>query len=138
MSYDATVTLRSIEQGLRFDGTVDGLTVPLDSASEPQALSPIQLLVVSLAGCTAMDVIEILRKKRLRVTGYEVAVHGERRAEHPRIFTTIQILHRVRGHDVPIAAVEEAARLSDTKYCAVHAMLAATVPITTRVEVLPA
>jgi putative redox protein len=137
MSYEAIVTLRSLEQGCRFDGRVGGFTVPLDSAPAPLAPSPIQLLVVALAGCTAMDVIGILRKKRLRVTDYEVRVSGERRAEHPRVFTRMEILHRVSGDDVPLADVEEAARLSNSKYCAVHAMLEPTVPITTRVEVLP-
>lgn len=138
MAYEARVTLQSIDSGLRFDGTVGGFTVPLDSGPDPSAPNPIQLLLIALAGCTAMDVIEILRKKRLRITEYEVSVTGERRAEHPRLFTTLEIRHRVRGEHVPRAAVEEAARLSDTKYCAVHAMLDPTVPITTTIEVLPA
>jgi putative redox protein len=138
MAYQARVTLRSIEDGLRFDGSVGGFTVPLDSGPDATAPSPIQTLLIALAGCTAMDVIEILRKKRLEVTAYEVSVSGERRAEHPRVFTGFEIHHRVRGRDIPLRAVEEAARLSDTKYCAVHAMLEPTVPITTTIEVLPA
>ena len=85
-----------------------------------------------------MDVISILRKQRQQVTGYEIEVTAERREEHPRAYTRIDILHRVRGHDVSPAAVEEAIRLSDTKYCSVHAMLAPAVTMTSRFEILPA
>jgi putative redox protein len=138
MAYQASVSLRSVDAGLRFDGGVAGFTVPLDSGPGAAAPSPIQILLVSLAGCTAMDVIVILRKKRLRVTAYEVTVSGERRDEHPRVFTRLEIRHRVTGHALPRAAVEDAVRLSDTKYCAVHAMIEASVPITSVVEVLPA
>jgi len=138
MVYEARVTLRSIVEGIRFDGEVAGFTVPLDSGSDAVAPSPIQMLLVSLAGCTAMDVIEILRKKRLRVSAYEVSVTGERRTEYPRVFKSLEIRHRVTGEDIPRAAVEDAARLSDTKYCAVHAMIGASVPIRTVIEVLPA
>jgi putative redox protein len=138
MAYEASVSLRSFAAGLRFDGAVGGFTVPLDSGPGATAPSPVQLLLVSLAGCTAMDVIEILRKKRLQVTDYQVSVSGERRAGYPRVFTALEIRHRVTGHGIPPAAVADAARLSDTKYCAVHAMIAAVVPITTVIEVLPA
>jgi len=138
MAYEARVTLRSLEEGLRFDGEVAGFTVPLDTGPGAVAPSPVQILLVSIAGCTAMDVIEILRKKRLRVTAYEVSVSGERRDEHPRVFKSLEIRHRVTGEGIPPAAVAEAARLSDTKYCAVHAMIGASVPLTTVIEVLPA
>jgi putative redox protein len=67
-----------------------------------------------------------------------VILSGERRAEHPRAFTRIEILHRVTGHDVSQAALEDAIRLSDTKYCSVHAMLEPHVEIVSRYEILPA
>jgi putative redox protein len=90
----------------------------------------------ALGGCTAMDVISILRKKRQPVTGYEVEVFAERRTDqHPRIFTRMEIIHRVRGRGINPATVAEAIELSDTKYCAVHAMLEHTVAITSRFEI---
>jgi len=137
MPYQATLTLRSIEDGLKFDGSIDRVTVPLDTGPEATDISPVQMLLVALGGCSAMDVIGILRKKRLQVTGYEVVVLADRRDEHPRVFTRIELVHRVRGHGIPFAAVEEAARLSDTKYCTVHAMLEPAVKITTRIEIEP-
>ena len=135
----ARLTLETVEgTGLRFAARADDFALRTDSGPGAAAASPVQLLLVALGGCTAMDVISILRKKRQQVTGYEVEVLGERRmSEHPRLYTRIEIVHRVRGRDVSPAAVEEAIRLSDTRYCAVHAMLEHGVPITSRFEVVP-
>jgi len=135
MPYEATLTLRSIPAGLQFEGSIDNVTISLDSGPEATAINPVQMLLVALGGCSGMDVIEILRKKRLRVTAYQVVVTAERRDEYPRVFTSLEVLHKVRGHAIPRAAVEEAARLSDTKYCTVHAMLEPAAPITTRIEI---
>jgi putative redox protein len=96
------------------------------------------MLLIALGGCGGMDVISILRKKRQRVTAYEVAVSGERRDEHPRVFTRIEVVHRFRGHELSPAAIEDAIRLSDTKYCSVHASLRPDIEIVSRYEILPA
>jgi putative redox protein len=90
----------------------------------------------ALGGCTAMDVISILRKKRQQVTDYEVEVVAERRLDrHPRIFTRMEVIHRLRGRGLNPAAVAEAIELSETRYCAVHAMLGHAVAITSRFEI---
>jgi putative redox protein len=115
----------------------NGATVPVDNVSSPEAASPVQMVLVALGGCSAIDVLEILRKKRQAVLGYEVVVEGERRAEHPRIFTRIEMVHRVRGRDLNPAAIADAIRLSDTKYCSVHAMLEGKASITSRFEIMP-
>jgi putative redox protein len=112
--------------------------VPVDDVSSPAAASPVQMVLAALGGCSAIDVLQILRKKRQDVLGYEVLVHGERRAEHPRIFTTIEIVHRVRGRDLRPTAIADAIRLSDTTYCSVHAMLEGRAKITSRFEIVPA
>lgn len=124
--------------GLRFTGHSGALTVPFDSGPEAQAVNPARMLLLSLGACTGMDVISILRKKRQAVTGYEIALRGERQGEHPRVYRTIEVVHRVRGRDLSAAAVEEAVRLSATKYCTVNAQIGTTAAITHRVEVLPA
>jgi putative redox protein len=118
----------------RFDS---GARIALEGRSGPEAATPVEAVIAALGGCTGIDVISLLRKKRQEVTGYEVVVESERRSEHPRVFTRIEIVHRVRGRDLSPAAVAEAIRLSDTKYCSVHAMLGAGVPITSRFEILP-
>ena len=139
MSDQAEVVLETIEApGERFAVRFgSGALVPVDNVSTPEAASPVQLVLAALGGCSAIDVLEILRKKRQRVTGYEVRVHGERRSEHPRIFTRIELVHRLRGRDLSPAAIADAIRLSDTKYCSVHAMLEGKAEIASRFEIVP-
>ena len=139
MANTANVVLQSVEgDGLVFEARFEnGTRLVMDSAPEPAGPSPVGALLAALGGCGAMDVIGILRKKRQAVTGYEVALTGERREEHPRRFTRIEVVHRVRGRDLSPAAVAEAIRLSDTKYCTVHATLAPGVEIVSRFEIIP-
>lgn len=100
------------------------------------AASPMELLLIALGGCTGADIVSILEKKRQRVTGYEIEVHAERRAEHPRIYTRIEVVHRVRGHSIEPKAVQHAIELSETKYCSVSAMLSATAKLSMRYEII--
>lgn len=95
------------------------------------AASPKETILAALAGCTGMDVSSILRKKRQRATSYEIEVSGESGDEHPRVFTTIAVEHRVIG-DVEAEALRRSIELSVTKYCPVNAMLSASVTITHR------
>jgi putative redox protein len=131
------------KDGLAFEGIGgSGLEVSLDTIAEEgggTGFSPTELLLVSLAGCTAMDVISILQKKRQDVTGFEVRAHGLRADDHPRVFTDITLEYVVRGHNVDPKAVERSIELSETKYCSVAGMLKKSVHITTtyRVEQVP-
>ena len=104
-------------------------------AHELSAPSPMELLLIALGGCTGADVVGILEKKRQRVTGYEIEVRAERRAEHPRIYTKIEVVHRVRGHSIDPKAVAHAVELSETKYCSVSAMLGASAELSMRYEI---
>lgn len=99
------------------------------------APTPMELLLISLGGCTGADVVGILEKKRQRMTHYEIEVRGVRRDEHPRIYTDIEVVHRFRGHQLDPKAVAHAIELSETKYCSVSAMLAASAKITVRFEI---
>jgi putative redox protein len=96
---------------------------------------PLQLLLVGLAGCTGMDVISILRKKRQQVSALVVEVTGQRAADHPRVYTTIEIVYRVRGMHLDPQAVARAIELSETRYCPAIAMLGATATITSRFDI---
>lgn len=89
---------------------------------------PREALLVSLAGCTAMDVASILRKKRQSAATYEIGVRGETAEEHPRVFTAITVEHRVSG-DVAAEALRRSIELSATRYCPVNAMLSAVARI---------
>ena len=104
------------------------------SHDKPNAPTPMELVLLALGGCTGADVISILQKKRQRVTDYRVEVRAERRVEHPRIYTSIEVIHLVRGRDLDAKAVAHAIELSETKYCSVSAMLSAATKITTRFE----
>jgi putative redox protein len=139
MANVATLTLETLEgTGLRFHVRAEsGTEMTTDSGPGMVAPSPVELLLVALGGCGAMDVISILRKKRQRVLGYEVTVQGDRRAQHPRAFTRIEIVHRLRGQNLSPTAIEEAIRLSDTKYCSVHASLDPRIRLESRYEILP-
>lgn len=100
------------------------------------ATSPLEMLLVAVAGCTAMDVISILEKKRQNVTAYDVQVSGTRADDHPRKFTAFHVHHIVRGRSVSEKAVADAIELSDTKYCSVAATVRPTAVITTSYEII--
>ncbi len=121
----ATVTLDG--DGLRFEArSGSGHTIALDNATGNTAMRPAELIPVALAGCTAMDVISILRKKRQPVTGYEVRTSGEQRDEpQPAIFLRVDVVHVVDGEpDLEVEAVRRAIELSALKYCSVGGTLA--------------
>ena len=120
----ASVTLEG--DGLRFAGrTGTGHALVLDNATGDAGMRPAELVPLALAGCTAMDVITILRKSRQDVRSYEVEATGTQQDEHPNAFTRIDIVHVVEGSGIDIEAVRRAIELSATKYCPVSAMLAA-------------
>ena len=127
---DAHVTLLN---DLHFQGSVrSGATIDLDvPASEGggAGMTPMELVLLSLASCSAMDVAAILRKKRQPVEGLEVRVHGYRQVENPTVFTDIKLEYVVHGADVDPQAVTRAITLSREHYCPVWAMLDPSVRI---------
>lgn len=128
---NATVTWKN---GLSFTGSADtGFELPLGAdpsvGGANDGFRPLELMAVSLAGCTAMDVISILRKKQQDVTAFEVQVNAQQQPEHPHVFTQAVITYRITGHNLSEAAVTRAIELSATKYCPAQAMLAGVFPI---------
>ena len=115
------------QNGLAFEGTVgSGFSVRLDTIAEEgggTGFSPMELLLVGLAGCTAMDVISILKKKRQDVGSFEVRAHGLRADDHPRSFTDITLEFVVHGRNIDPKAVERSIELSRDKYCSVMGTL---------------
>ena len=99
------------------------------------APTPMELLLIALGGCTGADVASILEKKRQRVSGYDIEVRGQRRAESPRVYTSIEVVHKVRGRSIDPKAVADAIHLSETKYCSVSAMLGAGTKISMTFEI---
>jgi putative redox protein len=113
-----------------------GHAITLDvKGDRSNAGGPLELLLVALGGCTGADVISVLIKKRQQVTDYVIEVHGERREEHPRNFTKMEVRHIVRGRAISADAVAKAIDLSMTKYCSVVATLQPTVKIESTFEI---
>src|SRR5262249_46580705 len=132
-----TLRLLTVDgDGLRFEARIGEHVEVVDGGSHAAELNPVQQLLASIAACEAMDVISLLRKKRQKVTSYEVVMSGERAAEHPRRFLAIELLHRVTGQGVQRAAVDDSLRLSREKYCSVYHCIRPDLPITNRVEIL--
>ncbi len=102
---------------------------PSDSSIARRGPGPMEMVALSLAGCSAMDVISILKKKQQDVTEFEVRVHGDRAENYPKVYTRARLEYRVTGRNVEEAAVVRAIQLSVEKYCPVHAMLSRVFPI---------
>jgi putative redox protein len=129
MSMDAQVTW---VEDKRFVGRASsGHAIVVDASVEKQGSSPMELLLIGMAGCTAYDVMSILEKKRQGVTGLEVSARAERAEEPPRVYTKIEVEYVLRGRDIKPKAVEDAIHLSKEKYCSASIMLGKTAQITT-------
>jgi len=128
---------------LRFTGEGDGpaaLTIAggKEEDRKRDEFSPLNLLLIGLAGCTAADVTSILRKKRQDVTRLAVQATARQAEDHPHVFTHIHLTYRVEGHDVERSAVERSVELSETKYCPAIAMLGQVAPIEHSIEITQA
>ncbi|MGA7077258.1 MAG: OsmC family protein, partial [Terriglobales bacterium] len=108
-------------------------SIVMDAAAEKTANSPMELVLLALCGCTASDVVGILRKKRENFTALEVTAKGERATGYPAVYTEIHLTYLVRG-PVSQKAMQDAVRLSKEKYCSVSAMLEKTAKITYSIE----
>jgi putative redox protein len=129
-------TLRYLDGDLFLAESQSGHAVVTSfSPDHKTAASPMELVLIALGGCTGADVYSILKKKRQRVTSYEIEVRGIRRDEHPRIYTSIEVLHKVRGRAIDPKAVAHAIELSETKYCSVAGMLGAVARITSKFDI---
>lgn len=131
-----SVTARATwRDGLSFSGKASsGHTIAIDSDRERNsATGPMELVLIGLCACTATDVVDILRKKREPFTRVEVSAEGERAAEPPTVYVKIHLVYRVGGK-VARKAVEDAVRLSETKYCSVAGMLSKTAKITYEIQ----
>ena len=117
--------------------TPSGYPQLMDSKGDRHAApTPLELLLVSVAACTAFDVQSVLEKKRQDVTDYNVEITGERKEDHPRAFIKFHVHHIVHGRNISEKAVADAIELSDTKYCSVAATVRPTAEITTSYEII--
>ena len=104
-----------------------GHTITMDGAPDvggrDLASRPMEVVLMGVGGCTAIDVVAMLRKQRQDVEGMEVALVAERAEDHPKVFTALKLVYTVRGRKLNRALVERAVSLSDEKYCSATAMM---------------
>lgn len=137
---EAKVTWRG---RMSFDGVADSqhvvaLGTDPSVGGDNDGARPMELIAIGLAGCTAMDVISILEKKRQQVTAFEVQVHAGRAQEHPKVFTAAEIEYFITGNEIDEAAVVRAIELSAVRYCPAQAMFAQILPITLKYHIYAA
>lgn len=134
-NYKTTIKYSGNDQ---FIGTsASGHAQVIDTKSDNKsAASPLELLLLAVGACTAVDVVSILKKKRQKVFDYKVEITAKRRDEHPRSFEQINVHHIVYGKDVSEQAVAQAIELSDTTYCSVAANVKPTSEIITSFEII--
>lgn len=101
-----------------------GKNAPLDTWPSPK-----RLLLTSLAGCTGIDVVELLHKMRVKFTGLEMEVEADLTDEHPKVYSEIRLIYKISGENIDRKKVEKAVNLSQEKYCGVTAMLRKNCPI---------
>ena len=138
MKVEGVLRLETVEDGLHFSARVGERTLVLDSTPGGKDANPVQALLAAVAACCAMDLVEILRKKRQEITAYEVHMSGERSSQHPRRFLSIECVHRLTGRGLERRAAEDALKLSFEKYCSVSHCLRPDLPVTHTVEIVEA
>jgi putative redox protein len=136
MAHSSPVTLQWKNEGLMFRATTAHGAFDMASAlDEPgNGTTPMETLAAALAGCTAMDVVSILVKMRQPLEAFSVEVSGEQADEHPKRFTSLEVVYRLKG-DLEPSKVERAISLSEERYCSVEATLRPGVAITSRYEI---
>ncbi len=114
-----------------------GGRVQMGAVEGQPGVSPMEILLLAVAGCTGMDVASILTKMRQNLTDLRITVRGNRVTDHPRVYKEIEVLYELWGEDLDIRSVENAIELSEIKYCSVSAMLRNGVEISSRYIIHP-
>jgi len=127
-------------QGMAFETELNGhkLIVDADESVGGQNLGPRPkvLLLVSLAGCTGMDVVSILKKMRIEFSNFEVLVEAEIAEEHPKKYLNLKVIYQIQGNQLPLDKIQQAVKLSEEKYCGVRASLEGGIPIESEIRIL--
>ncbi len=127
------------KENMAFEADVNGFKITLDAdeavGGENRGPRPKALTLVSLAGCTSMDVISILKKMRVEPEYFNVEVEGELTDEHPKYYHSIHVKYIFRGKDLPMAKLEKAVSLSEDRYCGVSALLSKGAKLTSEIVV---
>jgi putative redox protein len=116
---------------------VSGGTIQINEVNGKPGVKPMELLLFGLAGCTGVEIVDILTKKRKPVEKFEVRVRGTRAEDYPKVYKEIEVIYRLWGKNISSRDAEQAIRLSEEKYCSAHAMLDSVAEIRSSYEILP-
>jgi len=119
-----------------FGENTKGGIVHMDTSGEQPGIGPMELVLVGLAGCTGIDVVSTLRKKKLSLADLKINVRGKRAPSPPMVYTDIEVEYLFWGENLKATDVEQAIRLSEEKYCSVSIMLSKTAKITSSYKIL--
>jgi putative redox protein len=129
MANEMFVTAQSVGKSSFSIETGSGHRIVLSGGAEGKGPSPMEMLLVALAGCAGVGILSILRKMHQNVIDYEIRVHGERAAEDPKVFTVIEVEHIFTGSNLRPESIERAIKLDTTHYCGVNVMLSSSATI---------
>lgn len=122
---------------LNFSGeNTDGGFVNMARSGKEPGIGPMELVLTALAGCTGIDVADILRKKKIALTDFRIKVRGKRAPFHPMVYTDIEVAYLLWGENLKVKDVEQAIKLSKDKYCSVSIMIGKTANITSSYKIL--
>ena len=113
-----------------------GDAVQMSPSSDEPGIGPMQLVLVGLAGCTGIDIVNILKKKKLSLTDFKVTVRGKRAASPPKVYTDIEVEYLLWGDNLKVKDVEQAIDLSEQNYCSVSIMIGKTANINSSYKIL--
>ncbi|MFB6320020.1 OsmC family protein [Saccharicrinis sp. FJH54] len=130
----------SWDEGMSFTTDLDGHKLTLDASPEvggqDKGPRPKKLMLVSLAGCTGMDVVSILKKMRVEYDSLNIKVEGESTEEHPKYYKSMKVIYEFKGNDLPLDKLQKAVNLSSEKYCGVQALYKMAIPVETEIRIL--
>jgi putative redox protein len=125
---------------MSFETEISGHKIIIDASpemgGENKGPRPKPFVLLALAGCTAMDVVSMLKKMRVELDGLEIKVEGDLAEDHPKTFEGMKIIYEFKGTNLPLDKIEKAVHLSETKYCGVSAMYKKAIPITTEIRLV--
>lgn len=128
------------KEGMAFESELDGHTVKLDAPVEMGGADsgprPKKLMLLSLAGCTGMDIVSILKKMKVELSYFNVKVEAELTEEHPKQYSSMTVIYEFKGDDLPMSKLEKAVNLSSEKYCGVQAVYKKAIPVNTEIRIL--
>lgn len=126
--------------GMAFETEMDGHKLVIDAdesvGGADRGPRPKPLMLLALAGCTGMDVISILKKMRVEMTGFNVKVEAEMTEEHPKVYSSMHVIYEFKGPDLPMDKLERAVELSEERYCGVSAVYRKAVEMSSEIRII--